>query len=88
MKLRLYEGMPILKKQYEIECDSFRELYDIISWLGGWGFPQYNGNNVTERRYEFHIRDNDRRLFRYDRQRETNTIELQRLEDMLIIIEL
>lgn len=85
MELTLIEkSLPTFK----IKADSFRECYDIISWLGGYtGFEQFNGK-ASDSEYETHIRKNDMRMYPYDRQKETNTIELKRLEDMFITIKL
>lgn len=85
MKLLVIDGA---KKNFEIAVDKFRELYDIISWLGGYaGFKQFNGY-ANEYEYETFIRNKDDRLYKYDKQKETNTIEFNILDDRKVVIEL
>lgn len=85
MLLEIYEqGV----KDFEVDCDLFRELYDTLSWIGGYaGFHQYNGKE-SETNYEFYIRDKDYRMFKYDAQRESGTIEIFLLDDCLAVITL
>ena len=92
MKLQLIENSNSLtseKLSFEVHCASFRELYDVISWLGGCTkFYQHNDKSTTNYEYETYIRNNDRRKYPFDKQKETNSIEIQVMEDSYILIEL
>lgn len=92
MKLQLFENSNSLVGEtlsFEIHCDSFRELYDVISWIEGrTGFYQHNETSTTNYEYETYIRNKDRRKYPFDKQKETNSIEIQVMEDSYILIEL
>ena len=93
MELQLFIENPNLLKSpkvaFEIHCANFRQLYDVISWIGGCTkFYQHNDKSTTEGEYETYIRNNDRRKYPFDKQKETNTIEIQMLEDSFINIKL
>ena len=92
MKLQLIENSNSLVGEtlsFEVDCDSFRELYDVISWIGGCTkFYQHNDKSTTNYEYETYIRNNDRRKYPFDKQKETNSIEIQVMEDSYILIKL
>lgn len=92
MKLQLFENSNSLVGEtlsFEVNCDSFRELYDVISWIEGrTEFYQHNDASATNYEYETYIRTKDRRKYPFDKQKETNSIEIQVMEDSYILIKL
>lgn len=83
--LEIYEkGLKCL----EVDYSSFRELHDILLWMGAFiNFHQYDGKE-SEISYEFYIRDKDYRAFKYNAQRQSGTIEIQLRGNLLAVITL